>query len=122
MRYGEADDDRIRERAIKALKETKPDGVVQGMLAVQMIGVHSAVVEFLSRASNSNQDSDVTDRNVARATRLMRLFNDQCDAMQKLKGHIQQKIVVERVEVHDGGKAIVGAITAGNAEKGGGCG
>ena len=53
----------------------------------------------------------------------MRLFNEQCDVMQKLKGHHgQQKIVVERVEVHQGGKAMVGAITAGNQANGGGTG
>ena len=33
--------------ALVALVEMKPDGDSQAMLAVQMIGVHNAVVEFL---------------------------------------------------------------------------
>jgi hypothetical protein len=93
---------RLRARAFAAVEEMKPDGITQTMLAVQMVGVHYAIVDFLSPAT-------------------MRLYNEQCELMQKLKGqHGQQKIVDERVEVHQGGKAMVGAITAGN--QGGGTG
>ena len=113
----------LRARAFAAAEEMKPDGIMQTMLAVQMVGVHSAIVDFLSRATAMEQTGEVIDRNVARATKLMRLFNEQCELMQKLKGqHGQQKIVVERVEVHQGGKAMVGAITAGNQLQGGGTG
>ena len=99
----------------------KPEGINQTMLAVQMVGTHYAIVDFLSRATMPDQTTEAIDQNVARATRLMRIFIEQGDAMQKLKGqHGQQKIVVERVEVHQGGKAMVGAITAGQSATGGG--
>src|SRR5262249_22517364 len=65
--------DQIRDRAFTALEEMKPNGITQSMLAVQMVGVHNAAVDFLSRSS-TNGDSDIVDRNVLRATRLMRLF------------------------------------------------
>jgi hypothetical protein len=43
----------------------------------------------------------------------MRLFNEQLEAMAKLKGKAgQQKVTVEHVHVHKGGQAIVGAISA----------
>jgi len=51
----------------------------------------------------------------------MRLFNEQLEAMQKLKGKAgQQKVTVEHVHVHEGGQAIVGAVSAGKVGRGGG--
>ena len=47
-----------------------------------------------------------------RATRLMRIFTEQLDAMAKLKGKSgHQKVTVEHVHVHKGAQAIVGAVT-----------
>jgi hypothetical protein len=44
---------------------------------------------------------------VLRATRLMRLFNEQVETMAKLKGKSgQQRVVVEHVTVAAGGHAI----------------
>jgi hypothetical protein len=49
------------------------------------------------------------DANVLRATRLMRVFIEQLEAMQKLKGKPrQQRVTVEHVHVHKGGQAIDG--------------
>ena len=49
----------------------------------------------------------------------MRLFGEQLEAMQKLKGKSgQQKVTVEHVHVHDGGQAIVGTVTAGGTGRG----
>ena len=71
----------LRLRAFDAVVEMRPNGITQTMLAVQMVGVHTAIVEFLSRAAAPEQMMEMTDRNVARATRLMRLFNEQCEVM-----------------------------------------
>jgi hypothetical protein len=80
-------------------------------LAVQLIGVHEAATSFLHQATVEGQTVEGADRNVLRATRLMRLFTEQLDAMAKLKGRTsQQKVTVEHVHVHDGGQAIVGAV------------
>ncbi len=78
-----------------------------------MIGVHEAATMFLRRATAAGQTSDEVDRNVLQATRLMRLFTEQLNAMAKLKGRTsQQKVTVEHVHVHGGGQAIVGAVNA----------
>jgi len=54
------------------------------------------------------------DANVLRATRLMRVFNEQVETMAKLKGKAgQQRVVVEHVTVAAGGQAIVGAVPPG---------
>jgi ribosomal protein S6E (S10) len=49
------------------------------------------------------------------------LFNEQLEAMAKLKGKTrQQKVIVEHVHVHHGGQAIVGTVTATRTEGTGG--
>jgi GTPase len=49
----------------------------------------------------------------------MRLFTEQLEAMSKLKGKVgQQKVTVEHVHVHDGGQAIVGAVSTGKPDRG----
>ena len=79
----------------------------------QMIAANDASLMFLRRATLNDQHHEAIDANVHRATRLMRLFTEQLEAMQKLKGKTsQQKVVVEHVHVHEGGQAIVGAVTA----------
>jgi hypothetical protein len=77
-----------------------------------MIGVHNSSIKFLMRATGDNQTFKGMDANVLRATRLMRLFNDQLEAYAKLKGKTsEQKVTVEHVHVHGGGQAIVGNVT-----------
>jgi hypothetical protein len=45
---------------------------------------------------------------------LLRLLNEQLEAMARLKGKAgQQKVTVEHVHVYPGGQAIVGAVNAG---------
>jgi len=42
---------------------------------------------------------------------LMRVFAEQLEALQRLRGKTgQQKVTVEHVHVHEGGKAIVGNV------------
>jgi hypothetical protein len=67
---------------------------------------------FLKRAALEGQYSEAVDANVLRAIRLMRVFSEQVEAVQKLKGKAgQQRVTVEHVHVHEGGQAIVGTVT-----------
>jgi len=78
-----------------------------------MIAAHHAALMFLNRASVEGQYPANIDANVLRASRLMRTFGEQLEALQKLRGKTgQQRVTVEHVHVHDGGQAIVGAVTA----------
>ncbi len=95
---------------------------MKSALAVQMIGVHEAATVFLRRAQPDTDTGDEADKNVNRAVRLMRLFNDQIGMLVKLKGtSTQQNVTVKHVHVHDGGQAIVGAVssTTGSTRRGG---
>jgi hypothetical protein len=99
------------------LGEMAPRNAIEGMLAVQMIGVHNAAVEFIKRSQLPGQTVGGVDSEAARAARLMRLSTEQLDAMAKLKGTAgQQKMTVEHVHVHAGGQAIVGPVARGNGD------
>jgi len=114
-------DTEARERALGALDmmfELRPANALEAMLTVQMVGVHEAALMFLKRATLEGRTFDGCDGNARWATRLLRLFNEQLEAMAKLKGKAGQKVTVEHVHVYQGGQAIVGAVTAGKKGRG----
>ena len=99
-------------QAISTIAEMAPQNITEALLATQMIATHEAALKFVAYATRDNQTFEGCDANVLRATRLMRVFNEQLEAMQRLKGKAgQQKVTVEHVHVHEGGQAIVGAVT-----------
>lgn len=109
--------------ALDLVMELAPANATEALLAVQMLGVHEAALLFLQRATLDGQTFEGNDANVFRATRLMRLFNEQVELMAKLKGKTsQQKVTVEHVHVHQGGQAIVGAISTTKTGQGEGSG
>ena len=98
--------------AASMLGGLQPTNATEALLAVQMVAVHHAALMFLNRATSQTQGREA---NVLQVTRLMRLFNEQLQAMSKLKGKAgQQKVTVEHVHVHKGGQAIVGAVSTAN--------
>lgn len=97
--------------ALEMLAALKPTSALETMLAVQMVGACEAALKFLANATGTGQTLEGANANVLLATRLMRLFTEQMEAMQKLKGKSgHQKVTVEHVHVYPGGQAIVGAV------------
>ena len=107
-------------KAMATLGELEPATATEALLATQMVGAHRAAMIFLARSLMPDQQVELVDRHVNRATKLMRLFNEQIEAMAKLKGKGgQQRVVVEHVTVAAGGQAIVGAVTQGGGGRDG---
>jgi len=105
--------------AISLVGEMAPQNATEAMLNVQMIATNEAALMFISRSTLENQSTEATDANVLRATRLMRLFIQQIETVQKLKGKSgQQRVTVEHFHVHQGGQAIVGSVHASKKEGG----
>jgi hypothetical protein len=110
-------------RTLSLLAELAPSNVVEGMLTVQMIGVHNAAAEYLRRSQLQDRTVEEIDKSVSRACCLSRVFTRQLEAMAKLKGTAgRQRMTVEHVHVHAGGQAIVGpvATAGGHTENEGG--
>ena len=92
-----------------------PRDELEGMLAVQMVGIHNLAMEMMGRTVNTDQTVNGVSNNVNQVAKLTRTFIAQMDALNKHRGKGQQKMTVEHVHVNEGGQAVIG-----NIDKGGG--
>ena len=99
--------------AMALLNGIQPQDEIEGMLAVQMIAVHNMAMETLKRAMITGQTSEGTEVNVNHATKMLRTFTAQMEALKRYRTGGQQKVIVEHVHVTAGGQAIVGAVSTG---------
>jgi len=65
-----------------------------------------------ARANFDGQTFEGRELNMRHAERLMRIYNQQVDTLNKHRGKGQQKVTVEHVTVNEGGQAVVGSLEA----------
>ena len=121
---GGVDHDRLPtycNNAIAILNGIQPQDEVEGMLAVQMVGVHNMAMETLKRAMLGDQSLEGKQVNVNQATKMLRTFVAQMEALKKYRTGGQQKMIVEHVHVNEGGQAIVGTVHQGGGKNGKNC-
>jgi hypothetical protein len=117
------DDDRLAEftnNAMAILQGICPEDEIEGMLAIQMIGVHNMAMTIMSRTMITDQTFEGRQAGVSQATKMLRTFTAQMEALKKYRTGGEQKVIVEHVHVNEGGQAIVGNVTqggGGNDEK-----
>ena len=97
--------------ALTTLCEIGPKDELERLLAVQMIGVHRLAVDCLSLASREGQTIEGMDANINRATKLLRTFTAQMEALSRHLVKVGQLMVVGNVIVNEGGQAIVGPVS-----------
>lgn len=102
-------------KAIDMFNDFKVEDGIEGMLAVQMIGTHHAIVECLRRAMIPDQPLNAQKVYLSQAERLMGLYARHLAALDKHRGRGQQNITVKHVNVASGGQAIVGNIDTGQS-------
>lgn len=99
---------------VAALVEFKPTDGIEGMMAAQAIGLHSAAMECLRRAMLPEQSGEASDQLRRQSANLSRAFLDVVAALDRKRGKgVRQVVRVERVMVAPGGQAIVGNVQAG---------
>ena len=89
---------------VSALHGIHPRDELEGLLAAQMVGVHNLCMTFMRLAIAKNQTTEGTNINVSRATKFLRTFVAQVEALNSYRGKGQQKVVVEHVHVYPGGQ------------------
>jgi hypothetical protein len=94
-----------------ALHGIRPQDSLEGMLATQMVAVHTLAMTCMGRVAREEQSDLGVEVNLNRATKLMRTFGIQTEALGRYRGKGEQKMVVEHVHVHKGGQAIVGPVS-----------
>lgn len=102
----------VRSKSVLAtLRGIGPKDELEGLLAVQMVGVHHVAMAFLGLASPANHAVEASDRYLSRAIKLLRTFTAQMEALNRHRGNVSQQMVVGNVNVTEGGQAIVGPVS-----------
>ena len=82
---------------------------LESMLAAQMLSIHQLQQRSMV-FSNASDNVELKTYYTNTAIKLANCFVQQANMLAKLQGIGGQKIVVERVDVHQGGQAVVGNI------------
>ena len=85
----------------------KPKGETECAIVVQMACIHSATTAVLGRLAVAYGDRSVLAAATA-VSRLSRAFSTLVETLRRLRNGGGQVIRVERVEVSDGGQAVIG--------------
>jgi len=94
---------------LTGLKALDTQGGLQEMLAAQMLSIHQ--LQQISMAMIQNgYDMNSKQYFTNTAIKLANTFTQQANLLARLQGNGGQKIVVEHVDIHHGGQAIVGNI------------
>ena len=102
--------------AVIAMMEFKPADGIEGMMAAQAVGLHSASMECLRRAMIPEQPGQASDQLRRQGANLSRAFLDVLAALDRKRGKDARQVVrVERIMVAPGGQVIVGNVQAGAA-------
>ena len=99
--------------AINFYRGFEPKDNLECLLAAQMVATHGMAMQFSARAMLKDQNFDGIDSNINRATKLMRTFTAQVEALRKYRTGGKQTIQVQHVNVSEGGQAVVGNVMGG---------
>jgi hypothetical protein len=89
---------------------------LQSMLVAQMLSIHQLQQKSMTYA-HAIGDFRLRKHYTNAAVKLSNCFVQQANILARLQGVGSQKIIVERVEVHQSGQAIVGNVQGGLADK-----
>ncbi|WP_442580600.1 hypothetical protein ACSBOB_00930 [Mesorhizobium sp. ASY16-5R] len=105
-------EEQVLNHGLAFVKGVQPRDEVESMLAAQMAAVHMATMTFARRLAHvqtiPQQDSAERTFN-----KLARTFATQVEALKRYRSKGEQRVIVERVTVHEGGQAVVGVVERG---------
>lgn len=96
--------------ALEIIGTIKPKDAIELMLATQMFLINDSLLDA-HRYSKKTVSVDNYSQYVNSVTKLSRTFTGQMDSLKKYQGKGQQKIIVEHLNVNQGGRAVVGDVS-----------
>ena len=112
---GAANDE--RHFLLSIIRDLAPRDAVERMLAVQMAATHVATIRS-ARWLATTQNIPQVEAHYSGFNKLARTFATQVEALQKHRRGGKQTVVVQHVNVADGGQAIVGHVQSGARDRG----
>ena len=85
--------------AVASIQSIGPRDGVEAMLAVQMTATHAAAMRMLHRAALDQPSFEIYDSIVNRATKLLRTYTMQVEALKRYRSAGEQRMVVQHVTV-----------------------
>lgn len=101
---------------LAAVDGVRPENEIEAMLATQMAVTHALAMMCLIRAHKAEHLAQM-EANSTLATKMLRTYTAQVEALAKLRRGGEQTVRVEHVHVHSGGQAIVGKVDHGRGEQ-----
>ena len=102
--------ERENRAALAGLIGIGPQDELEGMIAAQLVATHNATMECFRRAMIPEQTLEGRRENLNQANKLSRTYATLMEALKRHRGKGQQKVTVEHVHVHAGGRAVVGVV------------
>ena len=97
---------------LSVIRDLAPRDPVERMLAVQMAATHVATIRSARWLANT-QNIPQVQAHYAGFNKLARTFAAQVEALRKHRTGGEQRVIVQHVNVSDGGQAIVGNVSTG---------
>jgi len=91
---------------LSAMQALKPQDEIEGMLVSRLIALHFKGMQLLWQASLRSTDEGIG-MSINSSTKLSRLYNETLETLMRYRRKGEQKVVVQHVQVNDGGKAVV---------------
>jgi hypothetical protein len=97
----------VANATIEALIAMKPNDIVEGQLCSRLVTLTDQINEYMRRAAMKDQPLEAREKYINLATKLMRVYNETLETLNKHRRKGEQRVVVQHVTVNDGGQAIV---------------
>lgn len=107
---------RVLNTLAKAMQALEPQDEVEGQLIAQLVVIHEHCMIWLGKAMSTDR-VDFANTYLNGASKLLARHHETLTTLLKYRRGDEQRVHVEHVHVHDGGKAIVGTIETGGGSK-----
>ena len=101
---------------LAVLLSLKPQDELEGMLLTRMIILHKQYMKFMHKTWKTDR-LDFETSYINKATKLMRLYNETLETLNRYRRKGEQKVTVQHINVSNGGQAMV---TGNTSMRGGG--
>ena len=105
---------RVAESAVDAAQSAQAANSLEKMLCHQMAAMHCAAMKLVASSLRDNLPPVEVARLSNAAARMMQVYQDAFLALQKIRSGGKQTLVVQHVQVKEGGQAVI----TGNLESG----
>lgn len=94
---------------LQALADSSPKDSIEAKLTLQSTALYSQGMNYLCRAEHA-KNLEHSDFYLKSAIKLLRLHNETLEGLCKYRRGGEQRVVVQHVQVNQGGQAIVGSV------------